>query len=137
MSGHTAGSETNVRRLRSIRVLVLSRDRRFLRVTTFLLGRHGFDVETAGSRPAAYAVIERQRTDVAVVDAAGSVASAAGFVAAIEALYPHVATVVVDGTAGVGSRLESKWEGLDDLGERIERAYLRFHASSEASADAG
>lgn len=113
--------------IRRIRVLLLSRDRRFLRVTAFLLRRRGFVVES-GARPEA-ALVERHRPDVVVIDGNGSVRDAVRSLAEIETRWPAVAFLVVCAEAperrGLLFRFVPKWSAGDRLADEVERAYLR------------
>lgn len=113
--------------IRRIRVLLLSGDRRFLRVTAFLLRRRGFVVETAG-RPNA-ALVERSQPDVVVIDGNGSVCDAVHSLAEIEASWPAVAVLVVSEEAlerrGLLFRFMPKWSAGDRLADEVESAYFR------------
>jgi chemotaxis response regulator CheB len=113
--------------IRRIRVLLLSTDRRFLRVTTFLLRRKGFVVETAEQPDIAF--VDRQQPDVVVIDGNGSVRDAASSLAEIEARWPSVALLVVSEEAperrGLLFRFLPKWSAGDKLADEVERAYFR------------
>jgi chemotaxis response regulator CheB len=115
--------------IRRIRVLLLSGDRRFLRVTAFLLRRKGFVVET-GARPEV-ALVERSQPDVVVIDGNGSVRDAVRSLAEIEARWPAVALLVVSEEAperrGFLFRFMPKWSAGDKLADEVERAYFRIH----------
>lgn len=128
-----------VSRLQRIGVLLVSRDRRFLRVTAFLLARAGFDVVTAASPTEAYTALDRRKTDVAVVDTSGSLAEAARLLAAVEVLHPRMATVAVaEGIApDDGTSMLPKWGAAAQLAEAIERAYLRPRDLPGSAADVG
>jgi CheY-like chemotaxis protein len=114
--------------LRRIRVLLLSSDRRFLRVTAFLLRRNGFVVETA-ARPEV-ALVERHQPDVVVIDGNGSVRDAVRSLAEIEARWPALALLVVSEEAlecrGLLFRFMPKWSAADRLADEVERAYFRL-----------
>lgn len=117
---------TNIRRLQPLRVLLAGRDRRFLRVTAFLLSRRGYDVNEAPlgeSVPAA----ERFNADVVLLDAGMSRAEAARLANQLHALpcSPAVLVVTANGNMqGAGMRLVEKWEPIDELVEEIEAASL-------------
>lgn len=117
---------TNVRRLQPLRVLLAGRDRRFLRVTAFLLSRRGYDVTEAPlneSVPAA----DRFHADVVLLDAGMSRAEAARLANQLTALAcpPAVLVVTANGhRASAGLRVVEKWEPIDDLVKEIEAASL-------------
>jgi len=125
-----------VRRLRRIRVLLLSRDRRFLQVAAFLLRRKGLVVETAPRPERALELVERHAPDVVVIDGNGSLSEVTRSLAGIEALCPSVAVVVVseredDAPALRSFRLLPKWSAADRLAAEVERAYLRLASEDE------
>ena len=49
-AGEPGGEPTNVRRLQPLRILLCGRDRRFMRVTSFLLSRRGYEIAQAVDR---------------------------------------------------------------------------------------
>src|SRR3954451_8349700 len=77
------------------RVLLGTEDDRFMRLARFLLTRHPFTVESTKRLVRTVDLVERHHPDVVVIDATGSLADAARTIAAIEALHPHVAVMVV------------------------------------------
>ena len=108
----------NVRVLRRLRVLVATRDRRFLRVAGFLLARGEFEVESTARPRDLLQVIERQPPDIVILDASKSLAEAARCVAAAEALHPHVTVLVVSDDAAastVNLRVFDKWKSFEQL----------------------
>jgi DNA-binding NtrC family response regulator len=109
----------NVRALRRLRVLVATRDRRFLRVAGFLLARGEFDVESTARPRDLLQVIERQPPDIVILDASESLAEAARRVAAAEAVHPHVTVLVVsdDGAAAstVNLKVVDKWKSFEQV----------------------
>jgi CheY-like chemotaxis protein len=118
----------NVRQLRPLRVLLASRDRRFMRVTSFLLERRGYDVVQAASSNAVEAAV-RVRPDVVVLEAELSRASSARTVAALSGLLPPPGVVtVVSEEKGVelpGTIALPKWGEFDALAHEIDAASLR------------
>ena len=118
----------NVRRLQPLRVLLSGGDRRFVRVTSFLLARRGYDVSQVSPGDAVEAA-ERQCADVVVLETNGSRADAARKVAALQALAasPGVLVVVDDGSQELWTGLETirKWVQIDELAEAIEAASAR------------
>lgn len=130
-----------VRRLRRIRVLLLSRDRRFLQLAAFFLWQRGLAVQTAPGPERALELVERHLPDVVVIDGDCSLAEVTPALAGIEALCPSVAVVVVsereDAPPLRGLRLLPKWSAADELFAAVERAYLRIAPPEKARADAG
>jgi ActR/RegA family two-component response regulator len=127
MSSAGTGLE-NVRSLRRQRVLVITRDRRYLRTAGFLLARAGFAVDRAERVSEALELVDRHQPDVVVVDASGSVPAAARLAAAIEGLRPGARVFVVseneEGSLAVNLRLFPKWsvEALVSEVARFEAA---------------
>ena len=117
---------------RPIRVLLGSRDDRFLRLARFLLTRSDFVVESTKTLPSAVEYVERHGTDVVVLDASDSLSEAARMVAAIEALNPEVRVLLVSDadrprpTAGL--HVMEKWQALESLPDEIKLS----HAGSRA-----
>jgi DNA-binding NtrC family response regulator len=109
----------NVRALRRLRVLVATRDRRFLRVAGFLLARGEFDVESSARPRDLLQVIERQPPDIVILDASESLAEAARCVAAAEALHPHITVLVVSDNGAAAStvnlRVVDKWKSFEQV----------------------
>jgi uncharacterized protein len=110
-----------------IRVLVLSPDRYFREVVSMLLARRDCVVSVEDRRTATLAErIDRERTEVVVIDAERSLTTAAQIVAAVQALSTPVGIVVVDDQIGAGiSRLKTvpKWGAFDALYTAVERAH--------------
>src|SRR5436305_6686395 len=104
---------------RPIRVLLGTRDERFLRLARFLLTRNDFVVESTKRLPSAVEYVERHGTDVVVLDSSDSLSEAARTVAAIEALNPEVRVLLVSDadrprpTAGL--HVMEKWQALESL----------------------
>jgi len=125
----TAGTDlpAKVRRLRPLRVLLALRDRKFMRVTCFLLERRGYDVVQDGSARVVEAAA-RVQPDVVVFEADASRASAARILAGLAALprAPGVITIVAhephDSLLGVAA--VAKWTPVDELAQEIEAASL-------------
>ena len=118
-----------MRFLRRIRVLLVSRDDRFLSVARFLLTRSGLSVESTPHPSEVFELVKRG-SDVVVVDGTDSLATAALTVAAIEALHPDVGVIVVTeepDPAGRVFRPLPKWGSLSELVVEIEQVYLRLH----------
>jgi CheY-like chemotaxis protein len=118
----------NVLRLHPVRVLLIGSDRRFLRVTGALLASEGHIVESSERASELLELVHRLGTDVAVIDASTSLASAARAAASLRALPAPVATVLVadrDRSSSLaGLSVVYKWGGFDELCGRVEEAYL-------------
>lgn len=118
----------NVHSLRRQRVLVITRDRRYLRTAGFFLARAGFVVDRAERVSEALELVDRHQPDVVIVDASGSVPAAARLAAAIEGLRPGARVFVVseneEGSPAVNLRLFPKWsvEALVSEVARFESA---------------
>jgi uncharacterized membrane protein (UPF0127 family) len=112
---------------RPIRVLLGTRDEQFLRLAEFLLTRNGFAVETTKKIANAVDLVWRQRLDVVVLDASDSLSEAARTAAAIEALHPQVAVLIVCDDERpkptTGLPIVEKWEALETLSDDIRRLY--------------
>ena len=108
-------------------VLVVSPDRRFLRVTEFLLRRRGLVATTSERREDAMRTLARTPTDAVVVDAEGSPAEAAAWTRALKVLHPAVAVVVAvePASASSGATLVSKWSPVEELANAIEVALCK------------
>jgi CheY-like chemotaxis protein len=121
---NTAESEHNVRRLQPLRVLLSGRDRRFLRVTSFLLAQRGYDVQETSPRKTLESV-ERHRADVVLLETNDSRTMAARKVAALQALPVAPSVLVVyddEDERWPGLLAVRKWTPIDTLVEEIEAA---------------
>jgi CheY-like chemotaxis protein len=121
----TADADTKLHRLQPLRVLLSGRDRRFLRVTSFLLAQRGYDVHDTSPRKTLEAV-ERHRADVVLLDTETSRTVAGRKIAALQALAaaPSV-LLVVDGDDEEQERWQGlpavkKWAPIDTLVAQIE-----------------
>jgi CheY-like chemotaxis protein len=128
LAGDTDPQRSNVRRLQPLRVLVAGRDRRFMRVTSFLLTRRGYAVSRSGLADAV-AVADRQRSDVVLVELDGSRVEVGRAIAALQAspAAPAVITLAADGAQNVWSGLRAldKWTPIEALAAEIDAAALR------------
>jgi uncharacterized membrane protein (UPF0127 family) len=116
-STHAAGNG-------KMRVLLGTSDDRFLRLARFLLTRGRFEVEATKRVVKTIDLVERHEPDVVVIDATESLGDAARTVAALEALHPHVAVIVVcDGEPPrwtTGLKVSEKWEALETLTDDVQ-----------------
>jgi len=116
------GNENTVHRLQPLRVLLSGRDRRFLRVTSFLLAQRGYDVQETSPRKTLENV-ERHRADVVLLETNDSRTMAARKVAALQALSVAPSVVIVydnEPEPWPGLVAVKKWTPIDTLVEQIE-----------------
>jgi hypothetical protein len=126
-AGPVDAETVKVHRLQPLRVLLSGRDRRFLRVTSFLLAIRGYDVQDTSPRKTLEAV-ERHRADVVLLETGPSRTVAARKIAALQALAgaPSV-LLVVDGDddeeqGWQGLPAVKKWTPIESLVAQIETA---------------
>ena len=128
LAGDSGAQPSNVRRLQPLRVLLAGRDRRFMRVTSFLLTRRGYAVSRS-SLSDAVAIAARQRSDVVLVELDGSRVEAGKAIAALQAspAAPAVVTLAAEGAENVWSGLRAldKWTPIETLAAEIDAAALR------------
>lgn len=107
------------------RVVLAARDRRFLRVTSFLLAREGFIVDSTRRLEDLLGMVQEHRPDVVILDGMDSLTMAARALAEIEALPYSVAVLVVAEIPETSSprnvRLLHKWTSFDRLLNEVER----------------
>ena len=121
------GPDGAVRRLRPIRVLLVGRDRRFLRAAAVLLGRRGCEVRTIERPSELLETVEAQRTNVVVLDGTDSISATARAVAALETLPVPVSWLIVyegsDEEPLRQLRLLPKWGAFEEIASEVERLY--------------
>jgi CheY-like chemotaxis protein len=126
----TAGTDppAKVHRLRPLRILLALRDRKFMRVTCFLLEQRGYDVVQDRSARVVEAAA-RVQPDVVVFEAETSRGSSARILAGLAALpsAPGVITIVEQELRGslLGVAAVAKWTPVDELAREIDAASLR------------
>src|ERR671930_1058441 len=121
-----------VRRFQPLRVLLAGRDRRYIRVTSFLLEQRGYVVRVANLDDAADAA-RRHRADIVLLEDDRLRTDSARRAAAIEALNPNVRVILmVDATPNgpTGATTLPKWIELDELVEQIEKAALGVNGNA-------
>jgi CheY-like chemotaxis protein len=109
-----------------LRILLSGRDRRFLRVTSFLLAQRGYDVQETSPRKTLESV-ERHRADVVLLETNDSRTMAARKVAALQALPVAPSVLVVydnEPEPWPGLLAVRKWTPIDVLVEQIEAAAI-------------
>jgi CheY-like chemotaxis protein len=124
MTDH-AVEDVKLHRLRPLRVLLAGRDRRYLRVTSFLLSQRGYDVvETSSKRT--LQEVERHNSDVILLETNDTRGVAARMVAALETLPTAPSVLVVfeddDDDRWQGFKAVKKWTPIDELVQEIETA---------------
>jgi hypothetical protein len=129
--GVTMGAEhrdATVQRLRPLKVLLAMRDRRYMRVTDFLLQRRGYDVVQEGGTGIAEAAA-RFRVDVVVLEPDSSRGETSRVLTALAALPapPAVIAVASDGRPETlpGLMRVPKWAPVEELARDIDAASLR------------
>ena len=124
MTDH-AVEDLKLHRLRPLRVLLAGRDRRYLRVTSFLLSQRGYDVVETSSKKTLQAV-ERHKSDVILLETNDTRGVAARMVAALETLPTAPSVLVVfendDDDRWQGFKAVKKWMPIDELVQEIETA---------------
>jgi uncharacterized membrane protein (UPF0127 family) len=120
-----------------ITIALLARDRRFVRVTSFLLARHGYAVHTTHTPRSLIELLERTGADVVVVDGSDPSNAGASAGALLSTLERPRGLVVVD-ESGNARPLRAraavpKWTSFEHLLEAIEREYRRTQATNAAS----
>jgi DNA-binding NtrC family response regulator len=127
VSQQSNGRLASVEPARGIRVVLAARDRRFRRVTSFLLGRKGFLIDSVRTTDELLRVVERQRPDVVILDGTDSLTGTTRAIAAIEALSHPVAVLVVaeapDASSPRSLRLLHKWTPFNRLVDEVERLW--------------
>jgi DNA-binding NtrC family response regulator len=119
------------------RVVLAVRDRRFLRVTSFLLAREGFLVTSTRKLEDLLGMVQRHRPDVVILDGMDSLTATARALAEIEALPYSVAVLVVaevpEASSPTSVRLLHKWTSFDRIVEEVERISSDARGKGEIS----
>lgn len=119
------------------RVVLAARDRRFLRVTSFLLAREGFLVNSTRKLEDLLGLVQRHRPHVVILDGMDSLTMAARALAEIEALPYSVAVLVVaevpEASSPTTVRLLHKWTSFDELLQEVERLSEDAQGNGEVS----
>jgi CheY-like chemotaxis protein len=119
-----------------IRVLVVGRDRRFLRAVDVLLSRHGCEVAHVDRPSELLDRVRGQHPNVVLLDGSDSISATADAVATLEGLPTPVPTLIVyEGTAGESLRrlsLLPKWGPFEELLSEVERLHGNNHSGRAA-----
>lgn len=120
-----------------IRIALVARDRRFVRVTSFLLSRHGYAVETTHSPRSLIDLLERTGADVVVVDGSDPSNPGARTAALLATLERPRGLVVVGESSDVrplrAPAAVAKWTSFECLLDAIEREYRQTQAMNGTS----
>jgi CheY-like chemotaxis protein len=106
------------------RILVASRDPRFVKLARFLFEGRGFEVEELSAPDRVVDEIADADADVVVLDGGGDVASALRTVNRLRAQRPELAVVVAADTGGrspTGTRVFDRWNETEELLHDVER----------------
>ena len=118
----------NVQAIHRLHVLVAAQDRRFQRMAGFLLARAGLKVSVLRKVSDVLPTVERNRPDVLILDATGSLSEAARTAAVVEALHAGTTVVLVaedDHIPEVTNlHVHPKWESFDELAANLERMHV-------------
>jgi DNA-binding NtrC family response regulator len=118
----------NVQALHRLHVLVAAQDRRFQRMAGFLLARAGLKVSMLRKGSDVLSAVERNRPDVVILDATGSLSEVARTAAVVEALHAGTTVVLVaedDHIPEVTNlQVHPKWEAFDELAANLERMHV-------------
>jgi CheY-like chemotaxis protein len=125
------------------RVLVASRDPRFVRLARFLLGGRDLEVQELTTPERLPDAVAEPDVDLAVLDGGGAVAEALRTANAARARRPEVPVVIAADTGGkspAGVRVFDRWNETEELLLDIERLLgerLARTAPQDVSDDAG
>ena len=118
----------NVRALQPARVLLTGRDKRFIKLASFLLARRGFQVRHAASDAELMRLADENSVDVVVLDASVSPSASLRAAAALSAVHPHLQILLATerNAPHLGSTYTQidKWRGLEALPDEVARAQL-------------
>jgi CheY-like chemotaxis protein len=118
------------------RILVASRDPRFLRLARFLLGGRDLEVEELTSPERLPEAILDPGVDLAVLDGADTVAEALRTANATRARRPEIPIVIAADTGGKspsGVRVFDRWNETEELLLDVERRLSERVAGTAAS----
>jgi CheY-like chemotaxis protein len=125
----------NVRALQRARVALTGRDKRFIKVASFLLARRGFEVSHAETDSDLMELLDKHAIDVVVLDASVSLSASLRTAAALSAVYPNLRLILATEHRDAGDGVSTytrvdKWRGLGVLPDEIVRAYLGLDIES-------
>jgi CheY-like chemotaxis protein len=129
------GQTASVTRFQPLRVLLAGRDRRYIRVTSFLLERRGYTVRSTTVDDVAEAA-KRHRSDVVLLEGDRVRTEGARRAAAVAALNPTARVILVVDTpapAWTGMSTLPKWIELDTLVDEIEALPHRGNGNGDGA----
>ena len=112
---------------RKTRIVLASRDRRYSAVTSFLLARNGYHVESTREEHDLIGVVERAAPNLVVLDSSGDNHATMRAIAALQTLHQGVGILVVSDTDELdlrGVRVLNKWSPFQRLHEVIDELLL-------------
>ncbi len=118
------------------RVLVASRDPRFVRLARFLLGGRDFEVQELTTPERLPEAVTEPDVDLAVLDGGSEVAEALRTANAARAQRPEIPVVIAADTGGkspAGVRVFDRWNETEELLLDVERLLAERHASPTPS----
>ncbi len=119
------------------RVLVASRDPRFVRLARFLLGGRELEVEELATPERLPEAIQSATVDLAILDGAETVADALRTANATRARRPEVPIVIAANTGGkspAGVRVFDRWNETEELLLDVERLLSEQSVDAPSSA---
>lgn len=126
-----------LRRRRQARVLVLSRDRRYLTEASQRLRATGLEVATTCRASEIVELIQARQLNVAVVDSTHYLSGIVRTMSAMDRLGTPLAVLTVAEDSLIsplsGGRVLPKWAALDRLHEHVELAF-ELHPSHDSPA---
>jgi hypothetical protein len=133
VGGAATGELDNVRSLRPIRVLVAGRDARYVRATTFLLARSGYETRRVRHARSLVRDPRVEAADVVVIEGEVSPEAAAAEAATLISAFPQLAVVVAvewrEPSADGRLQFVEKWAELDELVAAVNRAWASLGPS--------
>lgn len=136
MRTDTSASQENHEPEPRARVLVVSRDPRFVRLARFLLGGRELEVEELAAPDRLPDAIQTSNVDLAILDGAEAVADALRTANAARARRPEVPIVIVADTGGkspAGIRVFDRWNETEELLLDVERLLDEQSAGASSS----
>lgn len=133
--GSSSSEERNELEPRA-RVLVASRDPRFVRLARFLLGGREFQVEELAAPERLPDAVQTTGADLAILDGADAIADALRTANAARSHRPEVPIVIVADTGGkspAGIRVFDRWNETEELLLDIERLLDEQSAGTHSS----
>jgi hypothetical protein len=133
-AGTTTGHLDNLRSFRPVRVLVAGRDARYARVTTFLLGRSGYETRRVRHARALQADPRVEAADIVLLEGEASPDEAIAEANELLSAFAHIAVVVAAGRRPplADGRLQfvEKWAAFEEVVAAVNRAWASIGPAS-------